>query len=286
MTVTLAVPNKGRLYEPTVGLLEDSGMGLVDRGSRQLFARTEIPDLKVIFARTWDIPTMVEVGAADLGVTGHDLVLESESDVEELLNLGYGSASMVVAAHEKSSIKSIEDVEEGAKVATEFPNLTRNYFENKGIDVDLTEVTGATEITPLIGMSDLIVDITSTGTTLRTHGLEVIDTMFETSVRLIANPQSLEKKGDKIGEVQTALESVIKARSQKLLLMNVPEDSISSIKKLMPGMSGPTVSRVEGDDLLAVQVVVRGSEVYDLVNRAKREGARDILVVPIERIIP
>lgn len=285
MKLKLAVPNKGRLHDPAVDLLEDSGIGVMDRGSRQLFARTNIEDLEVIFVRTQDIPNIVSSGAADLGITGHDLILESGRDVEELLDLDFGKAEMIVAAHEKSPINSVEDVESEVKVATEFPRVTRNYFEEKGIDIELSEVSGATEITPFIGMADLIVDLTSTGVTLRTHGLEVIDTLFETSVRLIANPQSLEKKGEKIEEIRLAIESVIQAKPRKLIMMNIPEEKVSEIEEIMPGMSGPTVSKVEGTDLMAVQAVVETSEVYDLVNEAKAEGARDILVIPIERIL-
>lgn len=286
MSLKLAVPNKGRLHEPALNLLEDAGIGVVDRGSRQLFARTSVSDLEVIFVRTQDIPSMVGSAAADLGITGHDLVLESESDVEELLDLDFGKAKMVAAAHENSSIQKVEDLSDGVKVATEFPNVTRDYFEEKGIEVEISEVSGATEITPFIGMADLIVDLTSTGITLRTHGLEIIDTLFETSVRLIANPESLEKKKDKIEDIRTAIESVIQAKPRKLVMMNVPEEKISEIKKVMPGMSGPTVSKVEGTDLLAVQAVVQVDEVYDVVNKVKEVGAKDILVIPIERILP
>ncbi|KXB05703.1 ATP phosphoribosyltransferase [candidate division MSBL1 archaeon SCGC-AAA382A03] len=285
MTLKLAVPNKGRLHEPALDLLEDSGIGVMDRGSRQLFARTNISDLEIIFVRTQDIPNMVASGAADLGITGHDLILESESNVEELLDLEFGNAKMVVAAHKKSDIESIEEVEGKVKVATEFPNVTRKYFKENGIDVELSEVSGATEITPFIGMADLIVDLTSTGITLRTHGLEVIDTLFETSVRLIANPESLKDKKKKIEDIRRALESVIKAKPRKLVMMNVPNEKISNIKEIMPGMSGPTVSKVEGTDLLAVQAVVQSDKVYEMVNKAKAEGAKDILVIPIERIL-
>ncbi|KXB05172.1 ATP phosphoribosyltransferase [candidate division MSBL1 archaeon SCGC-AAA382A13] len=285
MTLKLAVPNKGRLHEPALDLLEDSGIGVIDRGSRQLFARTNISDLEIIFVRTQDIPNMVASGAADLGITGHDLILESESNVEELLDLEFGNAKMVVAAHKKSDIESIEEVEGKVKVATEFPNVTRKYFKENGIDVELSEVSGATEITPFIGMADLIVDLTSTGITLRTHGLEVIDTLFETSVRLIANPESLKDKKKKIEDIRRALESVIKAKPRKLVMMNVPNEKISNIKEIMPGMSGPTVSKVEGTDLLAVQAVVQSDKVYEMVNKAKAEGAKDILVIPIERIL-
>lgn len=286
MTVKLAVPNKGRLHDPALDLLDDSGIGIVDRGGRQLFARTDIPELEIVFVRTQDIPNLVESGAADLGITGHDLILESGADVEELLDLDFGKAKMVVAAHEKASIESIDDVEDGSKVASEFPRVTQNYFDEKGIDIRLTEVSGATEITPFIGMADLIVDLTSTGTTLRTHGLEIIDTLFETSVRLIVNKDSLKENKEKVEDIRTALESVIQAKPRKLIMMNVPEDKIYSIREIMPGMSGPTVSEVRGTDLLAVQAVVQAEEVYEVVKKVKEEGARDILVIPIERIIP
>ena len=286
MKIKLAIPNKGRLHEPTVNLLEDSGIGIVDRGSRELFASTNVSDLEVILVRTQDIPKIVETGSADLGVTGHDLVMESQADVEELLDLDFGKASMVAAAHESSSIESIEDVKDGSKVATEFPNVTRNYFEDKDIEIKINEVSGATEITPFIGMADLIVDITSTGTTLRTHGLEVIDKLFDTSVRLIANKESLEQKGKKIEDIKTAIGSVIKAKPSKLVMMNVPKKKISEIKEIMPGMSGPTVSKVEGTDMLAVQAVVQADQIYELVSKVREKGAQDILVVPIERILP
>lgn len=285
MTIKLAVPNKGRLHDPILELLENSGIGVMDRGTRQLFAGTNVENLELIFVRTQDIPNIVASQAADLGVTGHDLVLESGRDVEELLDLGFGKAEMVLAAHEKSSINSPDDLYDGVKVATEFPRVTKNYFDEKGIEIELSEVSGATEITPFIGMADLIVDLTSTGVTLRSHGLEVIDSLFETSVRLVANPESLEDKSEKIEEIRLAIESVIEAKPRKLMMMNVPEEKVSKIEEIIPGMSGLTVSKVEGTDLMAIQAVVKSDKVYDLVNKVKSEGARDILVVPIERIL-
>lgn len=285
MTIKLAIPNKGRLHEPILDLLDDSGIGVLDRGARQLFANTNVEDLEVIFVRTQDIPNIVGSQAADLGITGHDLIMESGEDIEELLDLDFGKAEMIVAAHENSSIDSIEDIEGEIQVATEFPNVTRNYFEEKDIDIDLTEVSGATEITPFIGMADIIVDLRSTGVTLRSHGLEVIDTLFETSVRLVADPDSMEEKEEKIEEIVLAIESVIQAKPRKLLMMNVPEEKVSEIKDIIPGMSGLTVSNVQGADLMDIQAVVKSSEVYDLVNEVKEVGARDILVVPIERIL-
>jgi ATP phosphoribosyltransferase len=286
MVVKIAVP-KGHLEEPTIKLLQNAGVGVIGRDERQLFARTNDPDIELVFVRAEDIPDFVGRGSTDLGITGYDLVCESGSDVVELLDLGYGSTKMVVAASEKSGIRKVSDIKQGARVATEFPAITRKYFSEKKIRVELVDVTGAAEISPLIGLADLIVDITSTGTTLRAHGLRVIDTILESTARLVANRKSLQEKRAKIEDIVTAFGSVVKARGKKLVLMNVPEDRLERIKQIMPGMAGPTVSRVEAaKPMLAVQAVVDEAEVYKVVKLAKQAGARDILVIPIERVLP
>jgi ATP phosphoribosyltransferase len=286
MVVKIAVP-KGHLEEPTIKLLQNAGVGVIGRDERQLFARTNDPDIELVFVRAEDIPDFVGRGSTDLGITGYDLVCESGSDVVELLDLGYGSTKMVVAASEKSGIRKVSDIKQGARVATEFPGITRKYFSEKKIRVELVDVTGAAEISPLIGLADLIVDITSTGTTLRAHGLRVIDTILESTARLVANRKSLQEKRAKIEDIVTAFGSVVKARGKKLVLMNVPEDRLERIKQIMPGMAGPTVSRVEAaKPMLAVQAVVDEAEVYKVVKLAKQAGARDILVIPIERVLP
>ncbi len=285
MVVKIAVP-KGHLEELTVRLLEDSGIGIVDKGARQLFARTRDPEVELVFVRAQDIPDLVAKGATDLGVTGRDLVEESGGDVVELLDLGYGIARIIVATHEKSGVKTSGDVKPGMRVATEFPRLAERYFAEKGVEVEIVRVTGAAEITPLIGVADLIVDVMSTGTTLRTHGLKIVDTILESSARLIANPRSLQEKKSKIEDIVTAMKSVIQARGRKLILMNVPEAKLPEIKRIMPGMAGPTVSRVEAaKPILAVQAVVEAERVDEVVRRAKQAGARDILVLPIERVL-
>lgn len=286
MMVKIAVP-KGHLEEPTVRLLEDSGIGIVNKEARQLFARTRDPEVELVFVRAQDIPDLVTKGAVDLGVTGRDLVEESGSDVAELLDLGYGFARIIVATQEKSGIKTSEDVKPGMRVATEFPGLAKRYFEERGVKIEIVRVTGAAEITPLMGVADLIVDVTSTGTTLRTHGLEIVDTILESSARLIANPRSLKEKKSKIEGIVTAMKSVVQARGRKLVLMNVPQAKLAEIRRIMPGMAGPTVSKVEAaEPMLAVQAVVEAKRVDEVVRRAKQAGARDILVVPIERVLP
>jgi ATP phosphoribosyltransferase len=286
MGIRIAVP-KGHLEESTVGLLQASGIGVLGRDGRQLFARTNDPEVELVFVRAEDIPDFVSKGSTDLGITGYDLVCESGNDVVELLDLGYGYTRMVVAASEKSGIRSIRDVRPGVRVATEFPVIAKRYFSEKGIEVELVDITGAAEISPLIGIADLIVDVTSTGTTLKAHGLIVVDVILESTARLIANRKSLGTKKEKIDKIVTALASVVMARGKKLVLMNVPESRLEEVKKILPGMAGPTVSRVEAaTPMLALQAVVDERDAYEIVQKAKKAGARDILVVPIERIIP
>ncbi|MEM3519904.1 MAG: ATP phosphoribosyltransferase [Candidatus Hadarchaeales archaeon] len=285
--VRLAIPNKGRLQEPAIKLLEDAGLGVVDRTERQLFARTRDPELEVIFARAQDIPGLVEKGAADLGITGHDLVVESGADVLEILDLGFGVAKMAVAASVDSKIKSLKDLRPGVRVATEFPRIAAEFFSKRKIKAEISRISGSAEITPLVGISDVIVDLVSTGTTMRTHGLKIIAELFETSARLIVNKRSLSKNRRKVEEIKTAFESVVRARGKKLILMNVPEEKLEAVKKVVPGMAGPTISRVEAArPMLALQAVIDAERVEEIVRKAREAGARDILVVPIERVLP
>ncbi len=282
--IKIAVPNKGRLCEPAIKLLEDAGIGVIDRGERQLFARTRDKTVELVFVRAQDIPQMVARGAMDLGITGYDLIVESGARVVELLDLKFGNAKMVIATKAKGDLKKLK---QPLRIATEFPNITKRYFREKGIRVQISKITGSAEITPLIGVADVIVDLVSTGTTLRVHGLKIVDEILDTSARLVANPKSLQKKRAKIEQIRTALESVIRARGMRLILMNVPEEKLEEVKRIVPGMAGPTISRVESETpMLAIQAVVWADQVEKIIRQAKEAGAQDILVLPIERVLP
>ncbi len=283
--IKIAVPNKGRLHKPALQLLSQAGFRIVNLGERKLFAGTTDSEVHILFLRAADIPEFVHSGAADLGITGYDIVMENNYDVELLLNLNFGKARLAVAAPQ-GVYSSLEDVPENARVATEFPNLTRKFFESKGKKVKIVKVSGATEIAPHIGVAELIVDLVGTGTTLKMNNLEVVEVILETSAWLIGNKGSVVEKKEKVEEVVLALESVLKAKRKKLLMMNVPRESLEEIKKIMPGMAGPTISEVIAQEpMVAVNVVVEEEEVYKLISKAKKLGARDILVIDIERII-
>jgi len=278
----IAVPNKGRLHDPTVELLERAGLHLVDGADRKLYADTVDPEVTVLFARTDDIPEYVADGAADLGVTGYDQVRESDVDLVELLDLGYGSCRIVLAAPKDGDIETAADLE-GGTVATEFPTITRDFFEEQGIDVDVTEVSGATELTPHVDMADAIVDITSTGTTLRMNRLAEVEEILDSSVRLFARESAAEDS--KVQQVTTALESVLSAEDKRYLMLNAPEDELSAVEDVLPGMGGPTVMDIAGTDQVAIHAVVDQDRVFEVISALKEVGASDILVTEIERLV-
>ena len=283
--VRLAIPNKGRIAAPIMELVEKSGLHIAEAGERRLITKTLDPHVEILFARPIDIPEYVATGAADLGITGHDMVVERESDVEELLDLQVGRAKLVLAVHEDSGISSVKQLE-GKKIATEFPVITRDYFAHHGVNVTIVLVGGACEATPHLGIADAIIDLSSSGTTLKTNRLRVIDEVLVTSTHLIANRDSLRTKKDKIDEIHLALESVIRARGQCYLMMNVKRTSLEAVKRVLPGLSGPTVMEVASNEgLVAVHAVVNEERVYALINALKRAGAKDILVMGIQRMI-
>jgi ATP phosphoribosyltransferase len=284
--VRLAVPNKGRIAAPIIDLVEKSGLHLAEAGEqRRLITKTLDPHVEILFARPVDIPEYVATGAADLGITGHDMVIERGSDVEELLDLQSGRAKLVLAVHEDSSITKATQVA-GLKVATEFPAITRAYFKKQNVDVNVVLVGGACEATPHLGIADAIIDLSSSGTTLKSNRLRVIDEVMVTSTRLIANRESIRTKKEKIDEIHLALESVIRARGQCYLMMNVKRTSLDAVRRLLPGLSGPTIMDVASSEgLVAVHAVVNEERVYMLINQLKRAGAKDILVMAIQRMI-
>lgn len=286
MQLRIALPSKGRISNPALRLLEKAGIGIKDTANRRLFSETYDPEISVMFTRASDIPEFVADGAADLGMTGLDLIKEKDADVEILEDLNFGMASLVLAVPEDSRIYNILDIDHGAIVATEFPNLTKKYFKSKGLDVKIVELSGSTEIAPFIGIADIITDLTSTGTTLKMNHLKIIDTILKSSMKLITNKNSFKEKNDKIESVRTGIKGVLDAEGKKLVMMNVDRESLEDVKMVMPGLTGPTVSQVMSNkDIVAVHAVVDEHEVFNTVNKLKKMGAKDILVVPIERII-
>ena len=279
----IAVPNKGRLHEPSIDLLERAGLHVQDGADRKLYAETIDPDVSILYARAADIPEYVADGAAELGITGLDQLRESGvENVTELLDLQFGRCRVVLAVPEGSDIESVEDLA-GGKIATEFPHLTRTFFERFDLSPTVIEVSGATEVTPHVDMADAIVDLTSTGTTLRMNRLVELTEILQSSVHLIAREDAVET--EKVGQIRTAIEAVLSAEGKRYLMLNAPRDQLAEIKSVIPGLGGPTVMDVAGDDMVAVHAVVDERDVFETINEVKRCGGSGILVTEIERLI-
>jgi len=286
--IRVALPNKGRLSEQALGLLEQAGLRAGYSADRALMAPLG-DDFQAIFVRTQDIPEYVADGAAELGVTGADCVAESGRDVTDVLDLGFGRCRLIVAAPDESDLGSPEELPAGTRVATSFPRCAKNYFDGLGIPIEIAKVSGATEIAPHLGIADVIVDITSTGSTLRAHSLREIGTIMESTARVVANPAALADSAlsGTLGDLATALESVLRAREKRYLMANVPKDKLEEVRQVIPGLSGPTIVEVlDGGSWVAAHAVVDADLVYQTISKLKALGAEGILVTKIERLMP
>jgi ATP phosphoribosyltransferase len=291
----IALPNKGRLSDEARELFNDAGLEVRVRGDRALTASLG-GEFEAIFVRAQDIPEFVADGAADAGVTGWDLVSESERTLDTLLDLGFGRCRIVVAARDDSGIVTLDDLQGAARngrrmrVATVFPRVTTSFFTRLGCGVDLVPVSGAVEITPHLGIADAIVDLTSTGSTLKVNGLREIATVLESSARLIATPGTAAGTSDKaraLDELVMALASVLRARDKRYVMANVPRAALEQVKQVLPGLNGPTVIDImNGGTHVAVHAVASAATIYRTIAQLKALGGEGILVTRIERLMP
>jgi ATP phosphoribosyltransferase len=289
--IDLALP-KGSLEAGTLRLFEEADLPVNRASDRDYNASIPDPRIgKVKILRPQEIPRAIEGGHFDLGIAGHDCVLESASEVYEVMNLGFNRggvaiAKIVLAVSGESNIRRAEDVPPGSRINTEYVNMTQRFFANLGIPVEVSFSHGATEA-KIPELADAIVDITETGTSLRRAGLRIIATLAETSPRLIANKESWSdsKKRQEIEEIRTLLAGVLAARGKVLIKMNVPEARLKELISILPAMKSPTVSHLFGTDYYAVESVAVKSEINLLIPRLKHHGAEDILEIPISKIV-
>jgi len=282
----IAIPNKGRLSEKIYDLLNSAGLNFPSKEERTLQVTTKNGKYSLIFVRTQDIPRFVEVGVADVGFTGFDIVTELRSDVEKIMDLDFGYCEMVVAVKEEDDITSPADLPKDIKVATSFPNISNEYFKKLGKNATVIEVSGATEITPRLGLSDVVVDITSSGATLKSNKLKIIDKIMESTAIVISNKNLSDEKKASINSLLRALKSVIDAREKKYLMAHVPKKALDEIKTFLPGLSSPTIMPLLGDDdNVVIHVVVDSDKVYDSIEHLKRIGGRGILIMTVDQMV-
>ena len=278
----LAVPNKGRLSEPSIDLLRSAGLDF-ELSERRLSAPLTNADIELLFVRTEDVAEYVADGLVELGLTGADLVAEHGGELTTFLSLGFGACSLVLAVPRDAGIDAVGQLG-GARIATSFPRTTQAYLASNDVLAQVVEVRGAVEVTPQLGVADAVVDLVASGSTLRMNGLTPIATLLASEAVLVGR-DGVGARDPRVAALVDMLRSVLDARGREYMMMNAPADAIGRIRELIPGLSGPTVMPLADPTHIAVHSVVERSQLWRLVPELKAAGARDILVVPIEKVM-
>jgi ATP phosphoribosyltransferase len=278
----LAVPNKGRLAEPAVDLLRNAGLEF-ELSERRLSAAVRNADIELLFVRTEDVAEYVADGLVELGLTGADLVAEHGGALRTVLPLGFGACSLVLAVPRDADHSATADLA-GCRIATSFPRVTAAFLDAEGVEAQVVEVRGAVEVTPQLGVADAVVDLVASGSTLRMNGLRPIATLLASEAVLVARNGATDAD-DRVGGLVDMLRSVLDARGREYMMMNAPVEALERIRALIPGLSGPTVMPLADPAFIAVHSVVERSQLWRIVPALKDAGARDILVVPIEKVV-
>jgi len=278
----LAVPNKGRLEAPAVELLRSAGLEF-ELSERRLSAGVRNADVELLFVRTEDVAEYVADGLVELGLTGADLVAERGGELHTILPLGFGACSLVLAVPRDAAVTSVTDLA-GCRIATSFPRVTEAFLADAGVEAQVVEVRGAVEVTPQLGVADAVVDLVASGSTLRVNGLRPIATLLASEAVLVARNGTAEAD-ERVAGLVDMLRSVLDARGREYMMMNAPAEALDRIRALIPGLSGPTVMPLADPAFIAVHSVVERSQLWRIVPALKAAGARDILVVPIEKVV-
>ncbi len=282
---------KGSLQQATVNLFEKSGWKINVNNGRSYFPDINDDAIECTICRAQEMSRYVESGTIDAGLTGRDWVEENESDVLVVDDLIYSKVSQkparwVLAVAADSSIKQLEDLQ-GKKISTELTNFTRKYFKQRGIDVQVEFSWGATEAKVVSGLADAIVEVTETGSTLRAHGLKIIHELMTSNTQLIANKEAYKDswKKKKIDQIILLLKGALRAENMVGLKMNVPEDKLDEVVRLLPSLNAPTVANLYNSKWVSVESVVEEQVVRELIPKLIQAGAEGIIEYPLNKVI-
>jgi len=281
---------KGSLESATIELFHKAGWK-INVSARNYFPSVDDAEITCSLVRAQEMARYVQSGVLDVGLTGFDWILENGADVEIVSDLVYSKASMqkarwVVAVPAASNIKKIEDLT-GKIISTELVNYTRRYFEERNIDVQVEFSWGATEAKVAEGLVDAIVEVTESGTTIRAHGLKIIHTMLETNTKLIANRESMKDllKRRKIHQVALLLRGALNAESMVGLKMNVPQECLEAVVKILPALTAPTIAQLHNKEWLSVETIISEEVVRELIPELIAVGADGIIEYPLNKVV-
>lgn len=279
----IAIQKSGRLYDDSIKLLKDCGID-IKNGVNKLKAEAGNFPLEVFFLRDDDIPQYVEDGVADLGIVGENVLYEKMKSVQVVEKLGFSKCRLSIAVNKGDHYTGSEFLN-GKTIATSYPVLVQQYLDNKGINAEIHEISGSVEIAPGIGLSDAIVDLVSSGSTLFMNGLKEVEVVLKSEAVLIRNNGMSEEKLKLLEKLLFRIRSVKKAKNNKYILLNAPNENLQKIISLLPGMKSPTVLPLAQAGWSSVHSVLNENDFWDIIEALKDAGAQGILVIPIEKMI-
>ena len=281
--IKIAVQKAGRLNEDSLQLLKDCGIS-IDNGRDQLKASASNFPLEVLYLRNGDIPQYLRDGVVDIAIIGENVLIEKGEDIAIAERLGFSKCRVSIAVAKGSKYKSIQDLQ-GMRIATSYPNTVKQYFNKFNITPDIHLINGSVEIAPNIGLADAICDIVSSGSTLFKNNLKEVEVMLKSEAVLAVSPSISDENKEILQKLQFRIQSVLKARNSKYILMNVPNEKVQSIIKLLPGMRSPTVLPLAEAGWSSIHTVIEKNSFWEVIDELKANGAEGLLVVPIEKMV-
>ena len=282
-TLKIAIQKSGRLHDESIQILKDCGISVYN-GNDQLKVTASNFPLEVYYLRNSDIPQYLIDGVVDIAIVGDNLLVEKGQNIQIAEKLGFSKCKVSVAVPKNFNYNSIQDLD-GLRVATSYPKTVVDYFSSKGISVDIHQISGSVEIAPNIGLSDAIVDIVSSGSTLFKNGLKEVEVILKSEAVLAVSPQISEEAKQVVSKLQFRIQAVLRSRKSKYILMNVPNDKIAEISKILPVLKSPTVMPLAEEGWSSVHSVIDEDKFWEVIDQLKEAGAEGILVCPIEKMV-
>lgn len=283
-SLRIAIQKSGRLTDKTIDLLKGIGLRFNDY-KRNLLVKCRNFDVELLLIRDDDIPEYVQDGVCDLGFVGANVTAETGANVTSLRDLDYGNCRLSLAAPKNRPINNIQDFD-GKKIASSYPNLTKKYLEQHNVTADIVSISGAVEIAPRLKVADAVCDLVSTGNTLEANGLKEMDTILESETQLIRTNKKLSAgKKELIEKFLQRMDGHQQAERSRYIMMNAPEDAVSTIKDIIPSLKSPTIMPLADNGMVAVHTVIPIDEFWVVMEKLKSEGATGIVILPIESMI-
>ena len=279
----IAIQKSGRLNEDSLQILKDAGIS-IDNGKEQLKAQARNFPLEVMYLRNGDIPQYLRDGVVDVAILGENVLVEKGEDIICGDKLGFSKCRVSIAVPKSMKYNKIEDLQ-GKRIATSYPNTVNSFLAEKGITADLHIINGSVEIAPNIGLADAICDIVSSGSTLFKNNLKEVEVILKSEAILAIAPEISDERRAILEKLQFRLRSVLNARTSKYILMNVPNDKLGAVIKLLPGMRSPTVLPLAEEGWSSLHTVINEERFWEVIDELKENGAEGILVAPIEKMV-